>query len=40
MKGVQGNFAAQVRVFAHDAVAISANANQIANTEINTTFIY
>tara|TARA_S200002703_G_scaffold29222_1_gene25061 strand:- start:1150 stop:1419 length:270 start_codon:yes stop_codon:yes gene_type:complete len=33
MKGVQGNFAAQVRVFGHDAVAISADANPIANTE-------
>jgi hypothetical protein len=40
MKGVQGNFAAQVRVFAHDAVAISANANQIANTEDRGVCLY
>ena len=33
MKGVQGNFAAQARVFGHDALAILADANPIANTE-------
>ncbi len=32
-KSVQGNFAAQVRILGHDAVAISHSATQIAGTE-------
>jgi len=40
MKGVQGNEAAQVRVFAHDAVAISQSANQIAGTEDRGVCLY
>ena len=34
MRGLEGNFQAQPRVFGHDAVAITADAgNDIANTE-------
>ena len=32
ISGLEGNMQAQPRVFAHDAVVISANANPIANT--------
>ena len=40
MKGVQGNFAAQVRILGHDAVPISASATQIANTEDRGVCLY
>ena len=40
MKGVQANFAAQVRVLGHDAVAINASADQIAGTEDRGVCLY
>jgi hypothetical protein len=40
MKGVQGNFAAQVRILGHDAVPISASATQIADTEDRGVCLY
>ena len=40
-KGVQGNFAAQVRVFAHDAVSLNPlNNNQIAGTSDRGVCLY
>jgi len=40
MKGVQGNFSAQERVFGHDALAVSASATQIAGTEDRGVCLY
>ena len=40
MKGVQANFGAQVKVLGHDAVAISASADQIAGTEDRGVCLY
>jgi hypothetical protein len=41
MKGVQGNEAAQARVFAHDAVSISADPNvRIPGTEDRGVCLY
>ena len=40
MKGVQGNFAAQVRVFAHDAISVTPGAARIANTEDRGVCLY
>ena len=40
MKGVQGNFAAQVRVFAHDAINVTPGAARIANTEDRGVCLY
>ena len=39
-KGVQGNFAAQVRVFAHDAVSVTPSATRIANTDQRGVCLY
>jgi len=40
-KGVQGNFAAQVRVFAHDAVSLNPlSNNQIAGTSDRGVCLY
>ena len=39
-KGVQGNFAAQVRVFAHDAVSVTPGAAKIANTDQRGVCLY
>jgi len=40
-KGVQGNFAAQVRVFAHDAVSLNPlNNNQISGTSDRGVCLY
>ncbi len=36
MKGVQNNFAAQVRVFAHDAINLTPNGNLTNTTIANT----
>jgi hypothetical protein len=40
MRGLEGNFQAQPRVFGHDALAISASATQIANTEDRGVCLY
>ncbi len=32
MRGLEGNFQAQPRVFAHDAIGLTPGATQIANT--------
>ena len=39
-KGVQGNFAAQVRVFAHDAVSVTPDAARIPNTDQRGVCLY
>lgn len=39
-KGVQGNFAAQVRVFAHDAVSVTPGSARIANTDQRGVCLY
>ena len=39
-KGVQGNFAAQVRVFAHDAVSVTPSATKISNTDQRGVCLY
>jgi hypothetical protein len=39
-KGVQGNFASQVRVFAHDAVSVTPSATRIPNTDQRGVCLY
>ena len=40
MKGVQANFAAQVRVFAHDAKNITPGTSRISDTEDRGVCLY